>query len=417
MRIRANKKIVLLGSLYLSQGLPYGFFTQALPVLLREKDYSLEAIGMTGLLALPWALKFLWAPWVDRAYSETLGRRRSWILPLQSATALLLGAVALMSDPVDLDLLMLSVFLVNLLSATQDVATDGLAVDILTPDERGVGNGVQVAGYRVGMIIGGGALLIAYEHVGWLGSFLLMAVIVLLAAVPVASYREISRPRSESSATSSVLGFFSRPDRGSLLVLIAVYKFGEHFATGMLRPLLSDIGYSMADIGWMLGTAGFVAGMMGALLGGGLVSRIGRRSALTTFAVFQAVAVVGYVFLASTSLPTAAVYGICAFEHLTSGMATAALFTCMMDWCRPEAGATDYILQASVVVIASGFASSVSGVSAGAIGYEAHFTVATLLTAVAVVAVYRLFPASTTSVRAIEQNSDSSGAKIQETVP
>ncbi|MEL7304332.1 MAG: MFS transporter [Myxococcota bacterium] len=416
MRSRSNKRIVLLGSLYLSQGLPYGFFTQALPVLLREKDYSLEAIGLTSLLAIPWALKFLWAPLVDRVHSATLGRRRSWILPLQAGTTALLCAAALMPHPADLDLLLVGVFLVNLLSATQDIATDGLAVDILSPKERGIGNGVQVAGYRLGMIIGGGALLIAYDHVGWMGSFMLMAAIVAVAAAPVANYREASPARSESSVTASVWGFFSQPGRASLLALIAIYKFGEHFATGMLRPLLSDIGYSMADIGWILGTAGFLAGMLGALLGGALVNRIGRRSALTWFALVQTGAVAGYVLIPSNGLPVWAVYGICGVEHLASGMATAALFTCMMDWCRPKSGATDYTFQASLVVSASGFAASLSGVSAGSLGYEAHFTAATLVTATAVAAAHFLFPRSNATDQTHGQTEDFAGHRVRETI-
>ena len=148
-----------MASLYFAQGLPFGFFTQALPVILREQGVSLKAIGFTAILALPWALKFLWAPFVDRYGSERFGRRRSWILPLQALGVLLLLVLAHFPPEHGLGALLVAVALTNLVAATQDVATDGLAVDLLEPAERGYGNGVQVAGYRAGMIVGGGLIL------------------------------------------------------------------------------------------------------------------------------------------------------------------------------------------------------------------------------------------------------------------
>ncbi|WP_414640858.1 MFS transporter, partial [Archangium sp.] len=160
-------KLGLLTSLYLSQGLPYGFFTQALPVLLREQGLSLPNISLASLLALPWALKFLWAPFMDRYGSARLGRRRGYILPLQVLSAALLVGLALPEGAVSVEALFAAVLLVNLLSATQDVATDGLAVDLLEPQELGLGNGVQVAAYRVGMILGGGLMLILLDALSW----------------------------------------------------------------------------------------------------------------------------------------------------------------------------------------------------------------------------------------------------------
>ena len=181
-------KLGLLGTLYFSQGLPFGFFTQALPVLLREQGYTLSQIGLTSLLALPWALKFLWAPAVDR-----LGTRRSWIIPLQLSGVVLLGLLAAFVGLDQIKPLMVAVFLLNLIAATQDIATDGFAVDMLTPGERGFANGLQVAGYRVGMVVGGGALLIFYKHLGSAGTFGLMALMTALATIPVFFAKEPTR--------------------------------------------------------------------------------------------------------------------------------------------------------------------------------------------------------------------------------
>jgi predicted MFS family arabinose efflux permease len=162
----------------------------------------------------------------------------------------------------------------------------------------------------------------------------------------------------------------------------------------MLRPFLADRGVSLAEIGKLLGTVGFVAGLLGALAGGALVNRLGRRRALLTFGALQALTVASYAWLALGPLPRTPLYVLCAAEHFAGGMATAALFTCMMDWCRPHSSATDYTVQASAVVIATGAAASASGFSAQALGYVRHFALAALLAAAALLVVARLFPAS-----------------------
>ncbi|WP_239576545.1 MFS transporter [Archangium primigenium] len=385
------RKLGLLTSLYLSQGLPYGFFTQALPVLLREQGLSLPAIGMTHLLALPWALKFLWAPWMDRYGSETWGRRRGYILPLQALSAALLLGLGLSEGTVGMPVLMGAVLLVNLLAATQDVATDGLAVELLAPAERGWGNGIQVAGYRVGMILGGGLMLLVFARLGWRPTLWSLGAMLLVATVPVALFREPRGPPPAARAASawrwlgeSLAYWGRRPGMGAWFTLLVLFKAGESMASGMVRTFLVDVGLGLEQVGWMLGFVGFTTGLLGALGGGALVNRLGHRRALLVFGTFQAVAVGLYALAArgGASLPVLAL--VCGVEHLASGMATAALFTGMMDLCRPEHAASDYTLQASLVVLATGSAAAVSGWSAEALGYAAHFTLAAAVCALAV---------------------------------
>ena len=378
--MKTATKLGLLSSLYLSQGLPYGFFTQALPVLLRKQGMSLPDIGLTHLLALPWALKFLWAPLMDRYGSERLGRRRGYILPLQFLSAGVLLLLALPEDSLRTPLLLAAVLGVNLLAATQDVAADGLAVNLLGTEEMGLGNGVQVAAYRVGMILGGGLMLVVFDAAGWRPTLLSLGAMLLVATVPVLLYRE---PASQAPAQQSVslTWWLRRPGSGGWLLLLFLYKAGEALATGMLRAFLTDAKLSLTEIGWMLGGVGFTAGLLGALLGGALVNRLGRRNALLLFGVLQTGAVLLYALAArGASLPMLAV--VCGMEHLASGMATAALFTVMMEQCRPEHAGADYTVQASVVVIATGLAATVSGFSAQALGYAGHFLLAAVLCAV-----------------------------------
>ncbi|NVB77500.1 MAG: MFS transporter [Kofleriaceae bacterium] len=383
-------RLTLLGNLYFAQGLPFGFFVQALPALLRDAGYSLGEIGLASLLAIPWALKFLWAPFVDRRYWPRLGRRRTWILGMQLAATLVLGMIAIAPGSDALPVLMTAMFLLNLIAATQDVATDGLAVAILPPAERGFANGLQVGAYRIGMIMGGGVLLGVYADHGLHTTFAVMTVLTILSSVPVLVAREPDVPIEKSG--SPHVHFLLRPGAWRLIALVVVYKAGEAFAQGMLRPFLKDRGLDLHDIAWMLGAVGFTAGTAGALAGGALVGRIGRRRSLVAFGIGQVITVAGYAYLAFGTPSYAEIATWLGVEHFASGMATAALFTSMMDWSRPESGGTDYTVQASAVVIASGVASALSGFSAQALGYGPHFVVATVLCAVAIAVVARLYP-------------------------
>ncbi|AUX34835.1 MULTISPECIES: MFS transporter [Sorangium] len=415
------RRLGLLASLYMCQGLPFGFFTQALPVLLRKQGISLEGIGLASLLALPWALKFLWAPLVDRFFFPRLGRRRSWILPLQGLTIAALGLLALRDPGEGLSPVLAAVLIVNLLSATQDIATDGLAVDLLAPGERGLANGIQVAGYRAGMIVGGGALLVLFDRLGWGLTFALMALSIALLSIPTLLAREAGCGREgarSSSVAAIAASFWKRPHARQVLALIVVYKLGDAFAVGMLRPFLTDLGLSLADIGWLLGTVGFVAGLLGALAGGALVLRLGRRSSLVGFAVLQAASVLGYAYAARGEAGVPLLAALCAFEHFAGGMATAALFTCMMDWTARESAATDYTLQASAMVIATGVASAASGFSAGRLGYPAHFSLAAVLAALSPILGFLLFPSARLPAKlALEEASQGQGDRLPAQAP
>lgn len=370
------RKLGLLGALYLSQGLPYGFFTQALPALLRELGLSLPAIGLTSLLALPWALKFLWAPLVDRTAS-----RRRWILGTQAAAALLALVVSLLDPAGGLAVILGCVLLSNLAAATQDIATDGLAVSLLSRGERGLGNGVQVAGYRLGMILGGGLLLILFDTLGWQGTFLCMAAMIGLASVPVLAAPDLgARPAAADGARArDAFGWLRLPGRLGWLGALLLYKTGHHLAHGMLRPWLVDAGLSLADIGWLLGTGGFTAGLLGAVAGGASVNRLGRRGALGAWGLAGAGGLAAYALVAASGSLGAGLWGAVLVEHFASGMATAALFTVMMDTSRADHAGSDYTLQASAVVLASGAAAGLSGLVAATIGYEGTFWAAAAL--------------------------------------
>jgi MFS family permease len=382
-------KILLLSGLYVAQGLPFGFFTQALPVLLRDAGLSLKAISATSLLFLPWALKFLWAPFVDHR-----GTRRQWLLPLQLAAV----AGALVLTQVDLSrgylVVLAAAFLFNLVAACQDVATDGLAVRILDPRERGLANGIQVGAYRIGMILGGGLLLWIFARTDWATMFACMALLLALTVLPVLPLREPPQTAvaTMSSGRQVAFGWVKRlqvPGMAAFVALICVYKFGDSMVASLVGPFMRDAGLSREMIALMKGTVGSVCSLAGAALGGWYAFRAGRRRALLACGLLQTASLLCYVAAALGTGGLAIFWAGSIAEHLLGGMATVALFTLMMDACDPEHAGTDYTLLACAIVVAMGLANFTGATIADAAGYAPTFVAGFVLSGLGCLALVR----------------------------
>ncbi|MEV0074874.1 MFS transporter [Nocardia neocaledoniensis] len=364
--------LALLSSLYFAQGLPFGFFTQALPVVLRESGFSLVAISASGVLFLPWALKFLWAPYVDR-----YGTRRTWLLVLQLTAAAIAMLLACLDLSASLRWLFVGIVVVNLLSATQDVATDGLAVRLLGPRERGLGNGIQVGAYRIGMIVGGGALLWLFAVSGWRLLFLAMAALILLTTVPVWLLREpvSDRPPRPRSAVMPVawLTRLRRPGVLTFVALIGAFKFGDSMAAALTGPFLSDAGLDLGQIALVKGVLSSAGALAGAAVGGWLAYRFGRRRALLLGGVTQTASIALYLVAALGLGGFELLVAASLAEHVFGGAATVAVFALMMDAADADYAGTDYTLLACAIVVVQGMAGMAAGIVGDLFGYPALF--------------------------------------------
>ena len=379
-----SRKLFVLSVLYFVQGLPYGFQATALPVYLRQEGVSLEGIGLASALALPWMFKFVWGPWVDRFGSERFGRRRSWILPLQVALALVCAAAAWVEPDGGLTALLVLVLLMNLFAATMDVAVDGLAVDVLEEHELGYGNIAQVVGYKVGMLTGGGLLVWASGEIGWRGLFWSMAALILLAIAVTATFKEVARSGGggESAATvGDVMRTLGRalrlPGAGWVIAFIATYKLGETLADAMFRPFLVDAGYGASQIGLWVGTYGLLFSLAGSFAGGLAASRYGLLPAVATAATLRALAVGGEWWLSLVDPTPLRVISVVAAEQAFGGALTTAIFAFMMSKVDKRIGATHYTVLATIEVAGKLTASWVSGFLASALGYSSLFALAT----------------------------------------
>lgn len=366
-------KITLLVALYLAQGLPFGFFTVALPVVLREAGFSLTAISALSLLYLPWALKFLWAPFVDR-----IGRRKQWLLSLQLAGATAATVMSQIELGGHLAVVLVAAFVFNLIAATQDIVTDGLAVRMLDSRERGLGNGIQVGAYRIGMILGGGFLLWLFAKTNWSLMFTCMAVVLALCVVPVLALKEPAREDTRSIAPAYLLtGWLNRLLKPGMLVIAALifcYRFGDQMISTLWGPFLSDFGLSKETIAWMRGTVGSFTSLVGAFIGGWFTFSVGRRRALLVSGLGQAACFTLFILAAAQIGGVAMLWWATILEGIVGTMATVALFTFMMDASDPAHAGTDYTLLASIVVLVGSAANVAAALIADTFGYVFAFT-------------------------------------------
>ncbi|WP_224241549.1 MFS transporter [Hyalangium gracile] len=373
------RKLGLLSALYFVQGMPFGFQAIALPVYLRTQGVSVLALGFfLQLLALPWLFKALWAPLVDRYGSTRIGRRKSWILPLQLSLAATCVVAAFVPAQGALPLLLGLILLMNLIAATQDVAVDGFAADSLRAEELGLGNTAQVAGYKLGMITGGGILVWASQFIGWKGLFLSMAALCLVVFGVMLFARE-SAPRERASPRTNwreVLGQIKEalrlPGTVWLLLFIGTYKFGETLSDVLYKFFLVDAGIRPEQIGLWVGTWGTTTSLLGSVVGGALATRMPLLGALTLTATLRVFPLVGRWWLATAGVTDEGVIGVTMAEEFFGGALTTVMFAFMMSRVDRRISATHFTLLASVEVAGK----SPGGPLGGLLVEKAHWSYA-----------------------------------------
>ncbi len=298
---QTTKKMFLLASMYLCQAIPLGYVFGSLPVIMRESHMTLEGIGGLFTLHLPWAFKFLYASWVDRTYIPALGRRRSWIFPMQWVGACLLLVASQTPPETNFGAMYAVLMLLNIVMATNDIAVDGYATDILEPNERRWGNTIQAGARYVGMILGGGLMLFLHSTLGWDVLCLTLAAIVFLLSLPVFFHKEMASIFTESASKeekAGVLAFLKRRDVLWLLpVLIAPTAF-VFCGFQMRTPLLVDLGLDSKTIGGLLMHYAYPAGLVGTVLSSWLLHKAGRHMFMRFFCLSAIMLAVYTVFCA-----------------------------------------------------------------------------------------------------------------------
>ena len=377
----------------MSQYIPIAFFAQALPVFFRQRGVALNIIGLLSLITVPWTLKFIWSPLVDRYSFNDKEHYRPWILVCQSLLAPTLILSAFLDIEQNIAAIVFSLFLVSFLAATQDIATDALAIGLLSPEERGLGNGVQSAGNYFGAILGGGGMLVLLNRLGWQASLLTLAIVILLASVPIWLHREQTKTRSIGKKPNfmALINFCRRQGIPRWLLITILYTMGARMAFTMFRPLLVDLGFSLPDIGLLIGIIGSSAAMVASPIAGILITPLGRKRSLIIFGIFLSMAIALFLIPAVGINSFALICLICIVVQMAIGMTHTAQFTVMMDKSQLDTAGTDYTLQVSIKAFGGLIASTLSGVIAEALGYIPLFVIAIFIGLASVLLIAKTF--------------------------
>jgi predicted MFS family arabinose efflux permease len=361
----------LLGALYSSQYLALGFFYYTLVGVLRSHGVPLAYIGLLQFLALFQVVRFLWAPLVDRYSSSRWGHYRAWLLVLHVLMVAAVIVLAPLDIIADLPLVLALVGVIAFLSATQDVAADATAVRLLAPAERGVGNGIQLAGSYGGFIIGGNAGLILYDRVGWTATLVVLALLTAAPLPLLLCYHEPAGAVARRPVSyRTPVGFFRRPGAARwAFIVMPAYYFGIASAYPLITPMLVDAGWELDRIGMVLIAGGGTVMVTGALIGGAILAILQRRRAWVLFGLAQVAAAVGLVPMSQPEPAVAAVLAEIVLLHLAYAFTGTAIFTVSMDWTRPQSAGSDYTIQACFAQLCSHGAGAVSLALAESLGY------------------------------------------------
>ena len=367
-----------------ASGLPLLLTGSVLQAWMTREGVDLGTIGLFALVGLPYTLKFLWAPLMDRFTPLLLGRRRGWLLIIQLLLVLAIAGLGLTQPAAAPLLVALAALLVTFFSASQDIVIDAYRREALADDEQGLGAALYVNGYRIGMLLASGGGLILADFIAFSSVYLLMAGFMLLGMLTTLLAPEPATPAGvPSTLRAAVLEpfreYFQRNGAWWILLFILLYKVGDIMASHMTIPFYLDLGFSKTEIGTVVKLFGFWATIAGGLLGGVLILRLGIYHALWSFGILQAVSTAGFALLAVMGGQLPLLAAVVAFENLSAGMGTAAFIGFMASLTDKRFTATQYALLTSLMGIPRVFVAAPTGYMADAMGWVAFFSFCALI--------------------------------------
>ncbi len=337
-----GRVFLMVAALYFSQGIPLGVAMEALPTLLRRDGADLRALAWLPLVGLPWVLKFLWATLVDNHWNPALGRRRSWIVPLQAVVlACLAGVAALGISSASAAWVVALMAAASLASATQDIATDGLTAERFEGQALARANAAQVGGTMMGFFFGGPGCLIMAGYLGQTAAVAVLAAAVAFSLALAATWRETEAGPVAARPKATLAGFMRRPGAWALAVAAFLSAMTAVAGYGLSKLFLVDAGWPVEDVGRIGMAGGVVTVLLGCGGGAWLIGRLGARRALALGLAASGAAALGWLAQAAGWAPPRAdmAYGAQALGSFGAGAASVALMTLAMRFARQGAQA------------------------------------------------------------------------------
>jgi PAT family beta-lactamase induction signal transducer AmpG len=367
-----------------SGGLPLALTGGTLQAWLAEAKVDVATIGMFALVGLPYAIKFLWAPLMDRKALPFLGLRRGWLFATQAGLFASTVGLAFVNPANGMFLFSAAAFLLAFFSASQDIVIDAYRTEIIEKEtELGAGAGTYITGYRIAMVVSGGAALVMADHMSWTKVYILMALVNLVGMVTVLLSPEPKVTRKvrvvglRDSIVQPFLEFFQRSGAMEILIFIMVYKLSTLMATALTTKFLIDLGYTKTMIGSVNKAAGLIATIIGTLSGGSLMVKFGLKKSLWIFGVVQAL--VGITFCLLSYVSAGSQYKdlwlvvVVSMDNFMMGLGTAALTGFMMNFCSRQFTATQYALLTSVMAVSRVILVAHAGTLVNLLGWNVFF--------------------------------------------
>jgi len=380
-----------------ASGLPLLLTITVLQAWMKEEGVDLTVIGIMSLVGLPYTLKFLWAPVMDRFTLPLLGRRRGWLLFSQIALICSIAGLGFTNPGQSPWTVAFAALLVTFLSASQDIVIDAYRREDLADEELGLGSSLYVNGYRIGMLLAGGGGLIIADHMSFTRVYIIMAACMVPAVITTLLTPEpivtAGAPKNMREAVLNPLtDYFTR--KGALLILlfILLYKIGDSMASAMTTPFYLDVGFSKTQIGTVVKFFGTGATILGSFMGGLLMLHLKINRSLWVFGFLQAISTAGFALLARIGYNVPALTGVIAFENFSSGMGTTAFIAFMASITNKKFTATQYALLSSLVGVPRVLASAPTGYLAKNIGWEGFFVFCTVMAIPGMLLLFKFAP-------------------------
>lgn len=384
-----GRVMVAVGTLGFASGLPYFLVGDGIAFWLADAKVPIEQIGLLGLVTLPYALKFLWAPLLDRYPApglSALGRRRGWLVALQAACAAALAAISL-SGPTaagsdgawqwaPFAALALSL---GIASASMDIVIDAYRTDALPRRAYGPGASAYVAGYRIASMLGGSLLFMVAARLGWQQAFMAMSALMGLTMVATLCAPEPDADGAPATLAEALMGPIASFARAwgwwlpAVAVFVLLYRLPDLAGNRMVAPLLKDRGYTLEEITLVRQHVGFGVTILGAVAGGWVVARIGIARCLLVFGILQAASNGAYAWLADVPHSmTAFAVAVCV-ENACNGMVAATFTAYLMSLCDHRYSAAQYALLTGLMFLGGAIAAAASGFIAARSGIASYF--------------------------------------------
>ncbi|MEH2122694.1 AmpG family muropeptide MFS transporter [Nostoc sp.] len=397
LRIFGSPKMGALLFLGFSSGLPLYLTSQTLQAWLTKEGISLAAIAAFSLVKLPYSLKFLWSPLLDRFVPPFLGRRRGWLVIIQVALLLSIAAMAVQNPSQGLQPLIIAAVAVAFFSASQDILVDAYRTDVVEVQERGAGASIYLLGYRIAILVTGYVTLFLADRMPWQAVYLLMSLLMLVGVVSsIFAPEPVLRDRPPQTLSAAVqlpfIEFFQRHgwlQALSILIFIVIYKLGDSLLKNVSTPFLLDKGlhFTQTDIAFP-GALGIFATIIGTLAAGAIMTKIGVNRSLWIFAILQAVGNLAFFALAVVGKNFYLMLAAVNIEQFCAGLETAAFVAFLMSLCNQSFSATQYALLSSLQAFSRDILTAPAGTWAQTTGWSTFF----LLTAIAALPGLLLLP-------------------------